>query len=144
MYMHNFPDAEAVLRSEACLSQLFSVPFRQWPEVSDFLARFCTKRVQFSHVSVFSDSRNMQKSVTQIIYLGPLPTIPHRLWWHKWYAFYYSAICTDSTVVKGISFMKLDHTMPCFNLAYVQTVKLCSHLSTLLLISNSLNSEHSD
>ena len=28
---------------------------------------------QFSHVSVFSESRNMQKSVTQIIYLGPLP-----------------------------------------------------------------------
>ena len=31
------------------------------------------KRVQFSHVRVFSDSRNVQKSVTQIIYLGPLP-----------------------------------------------------------------------
>ena len=32
------------------------------------------KRVQFSHVRVLSDSRNEQKSVTQIIYLGPLPT----------------------------------------------------------------------
>ena len=31
---------------------------------------FC---VQFLHVSVFSDWHNMQKSVTQIIYLGPLP-----------------------------------------------------------------------
>ena len=31
-------------------------------------------RVQFSHVRVFSDSRNVQKSVTQIIYLGPLPS----------------------------------------------------------------------
>ena len=29
--------------------------------------------VQFSHVRLFSDSRNMQKSVTQIIYLRPLP-----------------------------------------------------------------------
>ena len=30
--------------------------------------------MQFSHVSVFSDSHNVQKSVTLIIYLGPLPT----------------------------------------------------------------------
>ena len=29
--------------------------------------------VQCSHVRVFSDSRNVQKSVTEIIYLGPLP-----------------------------------------------------------------------
>ena len=45
---------------------------RQWPEVSDFVARFCT--LQFSHIRVFSDSRNVQKSVTRIIYLGSLPT----------------------------------------------------------------------
>ena len=46
--------------------------------VSDFVPRFCTSHafrvsVCFSHVRVFSDSRNVQKSVTQIIYLGPLP-----------------------------------------------------------------------
>ena len=78
------------------------LPLRQWPEVSDFVARFCTlresentrtcenrtrfhariarethaKRVRFSHVRVFSDSRNVQKSVTQIVYLRPLPTLP--------------------------------------------------------------------
>ena len=63
---------------------------RQWPEVLDIVARFCTLResentrtfenctrfafhVQFSHVRVFSDSRIVQKSVTRIIYLGPLP-----------------------------------------------------------------------
>ena len=38
---------------------------RQWPEVSDFVACFCTLResesVLFSHVRVFSDSRNVQK-----------------------------------------------------------------------------------
>ena len=38
---------------------------RQWPEVSDFVARFCSKRVQFSHVRVFSDSRNVQKRATK-------------------------------------------------------------------------------
>ena len=67
---------------------------RQWPEVSDFVERFCTlrksentrtcehctrnacnsrmsvKRVQFSHVRMFSDSRNVQKSVTRIITSG--------------------------------------------------------------------------
>ena len=42
--------------------------------MSDFVARFCT--LQFSLVRVFSDSRNVQKSVTRIIYLGPLPTPP--------------------------------------------------------------------
>ena len=31
-------------------------------------------RVQFSHVRVFSDSHNVQKSVTRIMYLGPLPS----------------------------------------------------------------------
>ena len=49
---------------------------RQWPEGSDFVTLFCTLRefrVQFSHVRVFYDSRNLQKSVTQIINLGPLP-----------------------------------------------------------------------
>ena len=62
---------------------------RQWPNVSDFVARFCTlcdcesknlrpceNRTRFSHGtdgSRFFDSRNVQKSVTQIIYLGPLP-----------------------------------------------------------------------
>ena len=75
---------------------------RQWPEVSDFVACFCTLResentrtcenctcfqkthgrelhafcVQFSHVRVFCDSRNVQKSVTRIIYLWPLPNGP--------------------------------------------------------------------
>ena len=44
------------------------------------------KRVQFSyvrvfsvHVRVFSDSRNVQKSVTRIIYLGPLPEAQGKL-----------------------------------------------------------------
>ena len=74
---------------------------RRWPEESDFVAHFCTlcksentrtcenctlsraihtrtceNRMlspQFSHVCVFSDLRNVQKSVTRIIYLGPLP-----------------------------------------------------------------------
>ena len=32
------------------------------------------RRVQFSHVRVFSDLRNVQKSVTRIIYLRPLPS----------------------------------------------------------------------
>ena len=48
---------------------------RQWPEVYDHIALFCTFHVRFSHVRVFSDSRNVQKSVTQIIYLGPLPKL---------------------------------------------------------------------
>ena len=39
---------------------------RQWPEVSDFVARFCTLR-------------DVQKSVTLIIYLGPLPKAHHNL-----------------------------------------------------------------
>ena len=31
-------------------------------------------------------------------------------WWHKWYAFYHPAVCWDSRVVKGKSFMtKLCH-----------------------------------
>ena len=34
-----------------------------------------TFRVRFSHVRVFSDSRKVQKSVTQIIYLRPLPIV---------------------------------------------------------------------
>ena len=58
---------------------------RQWPEVSDFVSRFCTLQhaqlVLFSHVRVFSDSRNVQKSVTQIIYLGPLPNEPSLHMW---------------------------------------------------------------
>ena len=32
--------------------------------------------MRFSHVLVFFDSCNVQKCVTQIIYLGPLPTDP--------------------------------------------------------------------
>ena len=66
---------------------------RQWPVVSDFVARFSrcankkkhghariarvshrTRCVRFSHVRMFFGSRNVQKSVTQIIYLGKLPT----------------------------------------------------------------------
>ena len=35
--------------------------------------RFC--RTRFSHGRRFFDSRNVQKCVTQIIYLGPLPTV---------------------------------------------------------------------
>ena len=57
---------------------------RQWPELSDFVARFCTlresknlwpceNRVLFSHFRRFFDLCNVQKSVTQIIYLLPLP-----------------------------------------------------------------------
>ena len=42
---------------------------RQWPEVSDFVACYSFFRVKFSHVRVFFDSRNVQNSVTQIIYL---------------------------------------------------------------------------
>ena len=41
------------------------------------------ERVQFSHVRVFSDRdsrrRNVQKNVTRIIYLGPLPNVTRRL-----------------------------------------------------------------
>ena len=33
-----------------------------------------TCRVQFSHVRVFSEPHDVQKSVTRIIYLGPLPS----------------------------------------------------------------------
>ena len=61
------------------------VASRQWPEESVFVARFCTlresqnlwpctKRVRFSHGHRFCESRNVQKGVTQIIYLGPLPS----------------------------------------------------------------------
>ena len=35
-------------------------------------------RVQFLHGRVFSDSRNVQKCATQIIYLGPLPNRQYR------------------------------------------------------------------
>ena len=28
-----------------------------------------------------------------------------QFWWHKYYAFYHSAVCTDSRVVKGMVFM---------------------------------------
>ena len=38
-----------------------------------------TKRVRFSHGRVLFDSRNVQKCVTQIIYLGPLPSRQSRL-----------------------------------------------------------------
>ena len=58
---------------------------RHWPVGSGprywiFVARFNTlsesnkKRVRFSHVRALFDSRNVQQGVTQIIYLGPLPT----------------------------------------------------------------------
>ena len=40
------------------------------------IARVSRASVQLSHVRVFSDSRNVQKSVTQIIYLWPLPRAP--------------------------------------------------------------------
>ena len=43
------------------------------PRYQIFVARFCMKQVQFSHVHVFSDLCNVQKGVTQIIYLWPLP-----------------------------------------------------------------------
>ena len=48
---------------------------RQWPYVSDFVARFCKNSTWFSHGHRFFDLWNMQKSVTLIIYLGPLPTL---------------------------------------------------------------------
>ena len=55
---------------------------RQWPEVSDFVARFCTLRESENtrtceNRTLFS--RNVQKSVTQIIYLGPLPRVHYYL-----------------------------------------------------------------
>ena len=73
-------------KSKACLSsdmsesdkaEILDMPLgltRQWP-------------VQFSHVHVFLDSHNVQKSVTWIIYLGPLPRAQCRLtgietWWY--------------------------------------------------------------
>ena len=68
---------------------------RQWPEVSDFVAHFCTLHKSENTLpcknsmlntcetsailawqtigSVFSDLHNLQKCVTQIIYLWPLP-----------------------------------------------------------------------
>ena len=39
-----------------------------------------TFRVQFSHARVFSDSRNVRKRATRIIYLGPLPTAGCARW----------------------------------------------------------------
>ena len=60
---------------------------RQWPEVSDFVARFCTLQESENtrtcmsvcfltlHVCVLSDSCNVQKCAAQIIYLGPLPNL---------------------------------------------------------------------
>ena len=68
-----------------CHWTLSTLQARHWPKVSDFVARFCTlcelknlrpceNCTRFSHGSRFFDLRNVQKSVTQIIYLGPLPT----------------------------------------------------------------------
>ena len=62
-----------------------SAPARQWPEVSDFVACFCTlcksknllpfkNLMPFLHGSRFFDLLNVQKSVTQIIYVRPLPS----------------------------------------------------------------------
>ena len=74
---------------------------RQWPKVSDFVARFCTlcksnntrpcenrarmresraKRARFSHGHVLFVSRNVQKSVTQIIYLWPKEATAYATW----------------------------------------------------------------
>ena len=71
------------IRGKIRVSSLVELP-RQWPEVSDFVARFCTLResnntrfrVRSSHGRALFDSRNVQKSVTQIIYLWPLPRAP--------------------------------------------------------------------
>ena len=49
-------------------------PVRQWPEVSDFVARFCTLRESENTRTCENCTQNVQKSVTRIIYLGPLPT----------------------------------------------------------------------
>ena len=49
------------------LQVVFRVQFSHVRVFSDW------KCVRFSHVRVLSDSCNVQKSVTQIIYLGPLP-----------------------------------------------------------------------
>ena len=62
--------------SEDTLKLLGMMASRQWPEVSDIVARFCTLRESENtrtceNRTLFS--RNVQKSVTQIIYLGPLP-----------------------------------------------------------------------
>ena len=46
----------------------------------------CENRTQFSHGRRFLDSRNAQKSVTQIIYLGPLPTARRRPKGHSPYS----------------------------------------------------------
>ena len=72
---------------------------RQWPEVSDFVRRFCTlcesKNIQpcensvlFSHGRRFFDLLNVQKSVTQIKHLRPLPICYNRLnffWYNMGY-----------------------------------------------------------
>ena len=57
---HSIGTAPATLLYSFMLGQSHFNTSRQWPEVSDFVARFCTC--------------NVQKSVTQIIYLRPLPT----------------------------------------------------------------------
>ena len=89
---------EAIFPSSCAPLHCRLLASRQWPEVSDSVARFCTlqesentrtcekntRHTCISHmchdVRVFSDSRNLQKSVTQIIYLGPLPTGQARSW----------------------------------------------------------------
>ena len=43
---------------------------RQWPEVYDLCHTSHAKRVRFSHVRVFSDSRNVQKCATKSDTLG--------------------------------------------------------------------------
>ena len=65
-----------------CPSCWSSLMIRQWPEVSDFVAHFCTLLYKEKHwhanYMCFAWQaqlcHNMQKSVTQIIYPGKLPT----------------------------------------------------------------------
>ena len=58
----------------ACQTLQCCVRIRQWPEVSDFVARFCTLRESKNLRLCENRVRATCKNVTQIIYLGPLPS----------------------------------------------------------------------
>ena len=63
-------DRGQCVRTQICRTFLHVVRVRKHTAMRESHA----KRVQFSHVRVFSDLRNVQKSVTRIIYLRPLPS----------------------------------------------------------------------
>ena len=93
---------------------------RQWPEVSDFVAHFCTLREsentrtfencrarlasQKTHgharIARVSDSRNLQKSVTRIIYLVPLPMYKCK-YWKRW-CVYWSVLVRVSVCIWAV------------------------------------------